>query len=169
MICCIEVSSIAAFKTELQNLPKCRLSKLIKQCIILLFAWINVRNLHFKCRHSLKKGGESRFYVLVWRHRGGDHMPIRVAHGLLGFHLTQPPPSHDLRTQTKGMFQVHEWSVRLAFVVHQLLFLCSLQASVCMVKPEDAQNLACSTELFIRQEKLTASVVKVPLKIHKNM
>ncbi|CAG06103.1 unnamed protein product [Tetraodon nigroviridis] len=35
------------------------------------------------------------------------------------------------------------------------------KASVCMVKPEDAQNLASSTELFIRQQKLTASVAKV--------
>lgn len=33
-----------------------------------------------------------------------------------------------------------------------------------MVKPEDAQNLAGSTELFIRQQKLTASVAKVLLK-----
>lgn len=38
-----------------------------------------------------------------------------------------------------------------------------------MVKPEDAQSLACSAELLIRQQKLTASVVKVPLKTHKNM
>lgn len=35
------------------------------------------------------------------------------------------------------------------------------QASVCMVKAEDARSLAGSTELFIRQQKLTASVAKV--------
>lgn len=38
-----------------------------------------------------------------------------------------------------------------------------------MVKPEDARNLACSTELLIRQQKLTASVAKVLCKIHQNM
>ncbi|TWW59498.1 zinc finger protein 638-like [Takifugu flavidus] len=36
------------------------------------------------------------------------------------------------------------------------------KASVCMVKAEDARSLAGSTELFIRQQKLTASVAKKP-------
>lgn len=67
------------------------------------------------------------------------------------------------------MFQVRERSGRLAFIAHQLLLLCWLQASVCMVRPEDAQSLACSAELLIRQQKLSASVVKVPLRIHKNV
>lgn len=47
-------------------------------------------------------------------------------------------------------------------------FLCPSQASVCMVKPEDAQNLAGSTDLFIGQQRLTASVAEVLWTTHRN-
>lgn len=36
-----------------------------------------------------------------------------------------------------------------------------LQASVCMIKVEDAQALANSTKLSIRDQQITASVAKV--------
>lgn len=127
---------------------------------------------NFKCRHSLKNGANLgfMFWCNTWVnvYTGKSWLANNfvftlisfLAHSSLGFHLMQPPPSHDLRAQTQGICQVQERSVHL----RQLLFLCSFQASVCMVKPEDAQNLAGSTELFIRQQKLTASVAKVLLK-----
>lgn len=42
-----------------------------------------------------------------------------------------------------------------------LSLLPLLQASVCMVKAEDAQALATSTDLSIRDQQITALVAKV--------
>lgn len=53
----------------------------------------------------------------------------------------------------------------LIIIIFSTSSLCHpplLQASVCMVKAEDAQALANSTHLSIREQQITASVAKVP-------
>lgn len=55
------------------------------------------------------------------------------------------------------------WSLHLVPCCRKPPWLSSiLQASICMVKAEDAQALANSINLSIRDQQITASVAKVP-------